>query len=601
MNRLEFHRRVQRLEKYAAEHPRRLRLQVWGRVLLGYGLLLGGLLLPVFVGGWLCWFGFRWEFPAQVLIVFGIGLILLGLTEGYSLVRIELDEPEGQEIVRQEHPALDAILSEYEKTFSVSRLERILLTTDFNAAVVQRISWNMLGKTRNALILGAPLLARLTRLQVEAVLAHEFAHLSQRDGGVGNSAQRVRLSWQLLFESLSDSARNSALRWGRPLLQKAVQWYWPRLNAWMLVLSRMQEFQADAQAARERGATLLGQALVQVELGSRIAENWWETLWRSVSQCDAPPQGALRQLVDWVGIRGESEALPQALKRITVDLDTHPALSKRLAALGATPSIVESPDPSSGLDFLTQGGAEAIARLDHRWQQENTARWKVLRAGSSVAEEPEPGWEQARAVMQKEGDEKAIPLLQELVRAQPGHSIGALALGRIWARRMDPRAVPLLRTVADQAILASDREQALQTLLRYHADQGDLVQMEEVLAAMDGIPQAASARSHGLGPHGLKTTDLAVMRSELAKTEAVDCAYLARCSEPDGWHFVLCVKSNSRRWLPPNRALDRQLLRDIHQRLKVPGRLRVIPTHGGTSRLAKSICNPEFEIYRAGQ
>ena len=86
-----------------------------------------------------------------------------------------------------------------------ARFDHVLLTEEFNAAVVQIPRLGILGWNRNYLIIGLPLMKALTRKQLAAVLAHELGHLAGGHARLGNWIYRLRLGWMRLARRLEDS------------------------------------------------------------------------------------------------------------------------------------------------------------------------------------------------------------------------------------------------------------------------------------------------------------------------------------------------------------------------------------------------------------
>jgi Zn-dependent protease with chaperone function len=89
----------------------------------------------------------------------------------------------------------------------------------------------------------------LTPEEFQAVLAHELAHLSREHGRFGRWIYRLRRSWSQVFEQLSRPRGQGEVSL-RPLIVKFIDWFWPRFNAYAFVLSRTDEYEADAMAAR---------------------------------------------------------------------------------------------------------------------------------------------------------------------------------------------------------------------------------------------------------------------------------------------------------------------------------------------------------------
>ena len=87
--------------------------------------------------------------------------------------------------------------------------------------------------------------------EVRAILAHEFAHLSRAHGRFSHWIYRLRRSWEHVFQQFSRPRAQGEVSL-RPIVVKCVDYFWPRFNAHAFVLSRANEYEADALAARLR-------------------------------------------------------------------------------------------------------------------------------------------------------------------------------------------------------------------------------------------------------------------------------------------------------------------------------------------------------------
>ena len=96
---------------------------------------------------------------------------------------------------------------------------RVLLTPDGGAGVAELPQvW---GGTRSYLLLGLPLLESLTIDQLDAVLAHELAHLRGGDSRITRAATRIAAIWERLAGQIATQGA------GR-ILTRLSQWYFPR-------------------------------------------------------------------------------------------------------------------------------------------------------------------------------------------------------------------------------------------------------------------------------------------------------------------------------------------------------------------------------------
>ena len=115
---------------------------------------------------------------------------------------VRLDVPKGQRIANSEAPELFALIDKLRRSLGAPRFHHVLITDDFNAAVVQIPRLGLLGLYRNTLLIGLPLMKALNRQQLAAVLAHEFGHLAGGHGRLGNWIYRLRFGWARLAQAL---------------------------------------------------------------------------------------------------------------------------------------------------------------------------------------------------------------------------------------------------------------------------------------------------------------------------------------------------------------------------------------------------------------
>jgi Zn-dependent protease with chaperone function len=163
--------------------------------------------------------------------------------------------------------------------------------------VVQVLRFGVLGWPRNYLLLGLPLLEGFAPGELRAVLAHEFAHLSKAHGRFGLDLPRTPFLGTI-FQHLS-RPRHPAVSCGRSSGGSSV--VWPRFNACAFVLSRANEYEADAGRAPGRGRAD-GSALCRLALYDRVLdETFWPKVWEEAS-APTPPEGVFLRL------RGRSNA-----------------------------------------------------------------------------------------------------------------------------------------------------------------------------------------------------------------------------------------------------------------------------------------------------
>ncbi|NJM38936.1 MAG: M48 family metalloprotease [Akkermansiaceae bacterium] len=227
MNRLGFDELVDQLElKYANKGDLLLRTTLWW-AFFGYAVLAMSLLVSFAIVG-ICLYLVIIA-PSFVTIkigaIFGItaGAVGLAILRG---VWVRLSRPEGSILTAELSPQLFNMIEEISSSAGGVKFDRVLLTQDMNAAVVQIPRAGIFGFHQNYLILGLPLMDALNVDEFKAVLAHEFAHLSNQHGRAGNWIYRIRLTWARVAENLAQQTGYLISP-----LQRFLGWFWPRFNA----------------------------------------------------------------------------------------------------------------------------------------------------------------------------------------------------------------------------------------------------------------------------------------------------------------------------------------------------------------------------------
>jgi len=365
-------------EQASREAPERYRQRVLRFAVLGYvAVFLFGLLA---LAG-LLWLGWRWQHGARLAgwMIWG-GLACLGLLWAtLQGLRVPFRLPEGQPVAAQEAPELFAGLARIRAKVQGPALHQVLITDDFNAAIVQQPM--LLGLWhRNFLLLGWPLLAALEPKRMFAVVAHEYGHLRGDHGKLSAWIYRTRMSWARLSQRYEESS--SALGW---LMAGFVAWYFPRFNAMSFALARQDEYEADRVSARLFGAELAAHTLQEVALKAQwFGSDFWRLWWRrartdeaaSTGPCVGPYAGMNKLLQQPLDAAWQREALQREFKRLAGFDDTHPVLKDRLASLGQTAGLPRLSAMHS-LRLLGEARARIALALDAAWWQANRADWRA--------------------------------------------------------------------------------------------------------------------------------------------------------------------------------------------------------------------------------
>lgn len=95
-------------------------------------------------------------------------------------VRLGIDDDAGNELDRRAEPELYGFVDNICNVLNAPRPERIKICSDANASALFRGGlFSLFGPPRLHLVLGAPLVATLTRAQLAGIIAHEVGHFAQ--------------------------------------------------------------------------------------------------------------------------------------------------------------------------------------------------------------------------------------------------------------------------------------------------------------------------------------------------------------------------------------------------------------------------------------
>lgn len=259
------------------------------------------------------------------------------------------------------------------------RIDHIVVTPDMNAAVFCRPAFGLCGPMRTTLLLGIPLAHSLTARQLSAVLAHELAHLSAQLDGAGAWSAHLRTWWLRCVDRIEGdrSATARLLLW---LLAPLA-----RLDLEQSVaLSRLDEFEADAVAARAVGSPALAGALIELAMKDRfLHDDYWVRVMEQAADRRRPRMRPFREMGLGVQVgfvrRDALAGLDHLLRSEGGGLDTHPSLPERLDALrigrlGGLPVAAEGP---SAAEHYFAGLLPTLSlAFDRMWWQASADDWR---------------------------------------------------------------------------------------------------------------------------------------------------------------------------------------------------------------------------------
>jgi Zn-dependent protease with chaperone function len=609
MNDEQFESLVARLEQEQTRNPAAYRRKVLALAFAGYTYISAVLFLALVL--LLVALGVAIKAPVigiKIAIVIGAFLWMIA-----RAMWVRLDPPAGREVARAEAPELFAVLDRLQRELRVrARFHHVLITDDFNAAMVQTPRLGILGWHRNFLIIGLPLMKALTVPQLAAVLAHEIGHLAGGHARLGNWIYRLRLGWARLAALLQQSESAGAFLF-RPFFGRFV----PYFSAVSFPLARANEYEADAASARLASPSAAAGALTTVNvMGAFLTARFWPELHKKAND-HAQPQfspfadmgGAMTSGVDGDAL---SQWLGEAMQRKTSLADTHPALADRLRALGQEPRLA-LPAVSEAADKLLGAALPAITEeFDRRWQQGIAPAWqqrhqqvqdsrKRLADLETRASQLSFDERVQRALLTEEvgaGEDAALLMLRELNTEDPSHAPVNFLLGLRLLRHADEAGVALVEQAiaADADAIAS----GAQVLRDFHASQGrdqEARRWHQRWAERLALLEAAEAernritRDDRFEPHGLSAGELKALHEQLVAVPGVIAAWLVRKRVqhlPDRPHLVLGFKTTPW-WRLRNERRIRQTQERLLASVVFPTSTSVFCVEGDNGAIAKRL------------
>ncbi|WP_034349215.1 M48 family metallopeptidase [Noviherbaspirillum massiliense] len=542
-----FDQLVARLELFAQRAPVAYKIRVGLLAALGYGYVFGVLAVLVAILVLLGWFasGGKHLFP-----VIKIAIPLLMLT--WVILRalwVRLEEPEGRALTPQEAPELFAVIDDMRRRLRGPRVHGVLLTDEYNAAVVQTPRLGMFGWQKNHLILGLPLMQALSPEQFLAVLAHEYGHLAGAHSRFASWIYRIRKSWHQLMDALDRQGSSNFL------FKKFFDWYSPFFAAYSFVLARANEYQADQVSRELVGSRHAADALINSSIKSvLLREQFWPKVYEHAEHEAAPSFAPFEKLAGSltqpVAPEEAEEWLQAALACKTGSDDTHPSLSDRLRALGEAPRVPEAIGESAAQRYLAQSLSRLTSELDQGWRERVADSWRerfehVQQGKTELAQLQEKStqgtlelqqlWDLAYWTEEIHGGEAALPRYQEVLSRAPDSPATQFAVGRLLltqgeeagiahlekAMELDPaRAVAANEWIGDFLWQRGREDEARTCFTRAAA--------ARQLAAEAAQERASLTTADKFMHHELDEDTLATLREQLALQPRIAKAWLAR-------------------------------------------------------------------------
>jgi Zn-dependent protease with chaperone function len=384
----------------------------------------------------------------------------------FKSIFVRWPKPEGFQLTAKECPELFAKLDEIHKKLKTPKLHQVIVTPEFNAAIVQTPRFLAFGFTHNTLILGFELLLSLSKQEVTAVIAHELGHLSGNHSKFHGWIYRARNTWENMMYNLDqhNGWASAPLRW-------FFNWYSPRFSAYSFALAQLNEFEADMVAKEITSSESKASALIKTHVYSEyISEYLWKPFNEDIHRNPAPkipPYSCLYKFINENNVPPEiaEKYLAFALKEKTNHLDTHPCLHKRLSSICSVDVNFSPTDKNAATDWLNNI-TDAISYFDKQWEELNLSSWeeehRQLKANSEVLEDllkrdvtslsQEEHWNMTWLTEEFNKSDDLIVLYQQYNDAYPNDEKGIFALGRLYLEKNIDKGLALL----EKAILKDE-------------------------------------------------------------------------------------------------------------------------------------------------
>jgi Zn-dependent protease with chaperone function len=365
------------LIEQARINPQAARKQIIWLGWLGYFYLAFTFLLILSLFVLLGWLALLTRYS---YLVNGLALILMVLL--VFVIRpllVRLSTEEGLAVASTDVPTLARLLASITSQFPNASLRQILIIAAPNAAV-QATSSRLFGRSHQDLLLGLPLLQLLSQPELEAVLAHEMAHVFNRDTQDLAFVAHVMLRFAKLADYLEE--HGWLLAW---LYDPFINWYLETLSVHLDALAREYELAADRLAAGMTSPQTLVNALTKISLLNRYQTDMLKWLDIALQSAEEPVDLYFDLMVADFLVTWDKfgpDWFRELLNERSLATDSHPSLQERAANLQVTPGWPHFrlvADPASN-EPLSQDVRLITDLLNKDWQAGMAVQWPHLQA-----------------------------------------------------------------------------------------------------------------------------------------------------------------------------------------------------------------------------
>lgn len=378
MEEREYETLVWSLQSEAQEVPGSFRIKVVGISVFAYLILFGLLALLLFGLYFVFSIAHGGGLFAKIMLVSWVLVVAPIVWLTFRMFFASLPAPQGRELSAAEAPQLFRAIADMQQRLQAAPIHHVLITDEFNAAIAQCPRFGLFGGYRNYLVLGLPLMYAVSGEEMLSIIAHEYGHLAGGHGKLSRWIYRQRSTFDVLYEHARTRREDNMVN---GVLAGLLDWFAPYYNAYTFVLSRQNEYEADAMAREIAGAAASASALIRIHLlGDWLHSSFWPKLYDQAKQHETPPVMpfvAMRKLLaltmdEWA----TKERLNEVWKVESDVYDTHPCLSERVTALDQQPALPALPATCAADALLGKFAVELVREFDGKWWGGEKDKWQ---------------------------------------------------------------------------------------------------------------------------------------------------------------------------------------------------------------------------------
>jgi Zn-dependent protease with chaperone function len=500
--------------------------------------------------------------------LYGFKLIILFLIPLWFIAKsfwIKIPEPTGIVTTRNDSPELFDLLDELSAKLH-TRVDKVLLDDQYNAAVIQIPRLGLLGFYKNIVMIGLPLMLTLRPEQFKAILAHELGHLSGNHSKSSAWIYHVRGSWAKLLRTMDEA---NSLFFAVFLI--FFSWFSPRFSAYSLALARAHELEADANAAEIAGVENFTASMLSLPVyGKFLGKVFWPGVKELIKTSSTAPDDVFVRLQDqtatYVPDQQDLElTIKEALEEKSSGGDTHPPLRVRLFEGYFTPAIGQV-KKSSGLleglampittkdsaayNYLGRNLGLTLIQLSTSWQQNITEGWThehnlfqaaVENLNELKKKEAQSGLTieelklKAYLVGETQSEEACVAVYNDILAASPEEAGIRFSLGLLMIKDDIDEGLKHLETaMSARSTLLPQACPTVLPLLKIKGRHKEAAVLESRLEAYYKDAELAQKERHSvngesiLEPHGLKDDDLSYLQEVFSQIPSIREAYVVR-------------------------------------------------------------------------